>query len=102
MILGGIASRLRDLIRVASLPPRMSSSEVAAAANLRFDWQARRYRDQARRTGLEELIRLHALVVDSDRALKGGWSGEVLLPSLVAVMAGDETAALDLPVRVSR
>jgi DNA polymerase-3 subunit delta len=102
MILGSIASRLRDLIRVASLPPRMSSSEAAAAANLRFDWQVRRYRDQARRTGLEELIRLHALVVDSDRALKGGWSADVLLPSLVAVMAGDETAALDLPVRVSR
>lgn len=102
LILGGIASRLRDLIRVASLPPRMSQSEVAAAANLRFDWQARRYREQASRTGLGGLIRLHALVVDSDRALKGGWSGDVLLPSLVAVMAGDPTAALDLPVRVSR
>src|SRR2546428_170706 len=49
LILGGIASRLRDLIHVGSLPERMPAAEVARAANLRFDWQVRRYREQARR-----------------------------------------------------
>jgi DNA polymerase-3 subunit delta len=102
LILGGIASRLRDLIRVGSLPERMPAAEVARAAYLRFDWQVRRYREQARRYTLDELASLHSLAVDADRALKGGWSGDLLLPSLVAAMAGHPEAALDLPVRVSR
>ena len=59
-------------------------------------------REQARRFSLEGLAELHSMVVDSDRALKGGGSGDVLLPALVAAMAGVPEAALDLPVRVSR
>ena len=66
-ILGGIASRLRDLLRVRALPERMPLTEVAKTAGLRFDWQARRYRDQARRFSIEELVRLHARLAD-DRA----------------------------------
>ena len=102
LILGGIASRLRDLIRVRSLPDRMPAADAARAAGLRFDWQVRRYREQARRFSLEGLAELHSLVVDSDRALKGGGPGDVLLPALVAAMAGAPEAALELPVRVSR
>jgi DNA polymerase-3 subunit delta len=102
LILGGIASRLRDLIRVRSVPDRVSSEEVARAAGLRFDWQAKRYREQARRFSPEQLASLHDKVVATDRALKGGWPGDVLLTALVAAMAGREDAALELPIRVSR
>ena len=47
-VLGGVSSRLRDLIRVRSLPDRMPPAELAKRAGLRFDWQARRYQQQAR------------------------------------------------------
>jgi DNA polymerase-3 subunit delta len=87
MILGGIASRLRDLLRIRSLPDRMPLAQVVAAAGLRFDWQARRYRDQARRFSIEELVGLHAKVVEVDRALKSGADGEVVLPVLVSAIA---------------
>jgi DNA polymerase III subunit delta len=91
MILGGIASRLRDLIRVRALPPRMPQGEVARAAGLRFDWQARRYREQARRFAPDELVRAHAQVVEADRQLKSGGAGvadEVVLETLVVSVIG--------------
>jgi DNA polymerase III subunit delta len=88
MVLGGIASRLRDLIRVRSLPPGMPPAEVARAAGLRFDWQARRYMGQARRYGEEELAGLHHDVVEADRTLKQGGSGDVVLSMLVSRIAG--------------
>jgi DNA polymerase III subunit delta len=87
MILGGVASRLRDLLRVRALPDRLPLADVAKQANLRFDWQARRYRDQARRFSPEELVRLHARVVETDRALKSGADGQIVLPSLIAEIA---------------
>jgi DNA polymerase III subunit delta len=102
VILGGIASRLRDLIRVRALPDRMPADHAARAAGLRFDWQIKRYREQARRFSSEQLAGIQQRVVDTDRALKGGWPGDVLLPALVASMAGHAEAALDLPIRVSR
>jgi DNA polymerase-3 subunit delta len=102
LILGGIASRVRDLIRVRSLSDRVAGDQVARAAGLRFDWQAKRYREQARRFSSEQLVALHDAVVGTDRALKGGWPAEVLLAALVSAMAGQEDAGLDLPVRVSR
>jgi hypothetical protein len=40
--------------------------------------------------------------VEADRALKGGMAGDIVLASLVNVMGGDPTGALDVPVRVSR
>src|SRR5207244_12025654 len=49
LILGGIASRVRDLLRVRSLPQRLPPAEAVRAAGLRFDWQLRRYRQQAAR-----------------------------------------------------
>jgi DNA polymerase-3 subunit delta len=102
LVLGGVASRVRDLIRVRGLPDRMSSAEAVKAAGLRFDWQLRRYREQARRFGVAELIELHRRVTDCDRALKAGAGGDVVLPSLVAAMAGQAEAGLDLALRVSR
>ncbi len=102
LILGGIASRVRDLVRVRGLPDRLSSADVSRAAGLRFDWQARRYREQAGRFTPEQLRRLHEQVTESDRALKGGSAPEVVLSALVASMAGRGEAALDLSVRVSR
>jgi DNA polymerase III subunit delta len=102
LVLGGIASRIRDLLRVQGLPDRMSSTDAAKAAGLRFDWQVRRYREQARRFTATSLTSLHARVVEADRALKGGAPGDVVLAALVAVMAGEEDATLDLPMRVSR
>jgi len=91
MILGSIAARLRELIRVRSLPDRLAPAEVAERAGLRFDWQARRYRDQARRFAPAELVRAHAQVVEADRQLKSGGSGvadEVVLETLVVSVVG--------------
>jgi DNA polymerase-3 subunit delta len=102
LILGGVASRVRDLLRVQELPDRIPSAEAAKQAGLRFDWQVRRYREQARRFTRESLTDLHARVVDTDRALKGGAPADLVLGALVAVMAGESDATLDLPMRVSR
>lgn len=88
MILGGIASRLRDLLRVRALPDRMPPMELAKAAGLRFDWQARRYRDQARRFTMAELVDVHTRIVEADRALKSGATDDVVLPLLVTAIAG--------------
>jgi DNA polymerase-3 subunit delta len=98
LILGGIGSRVRDLLRVRDLPPRAP----AADAGLRYDWQLKRYREQAARFEPEALVALHVRVVEADRALKGGMAGDIVLTSLVNVMGGDPSGALDVPVRVSR
>jgi DNA polymerase-3 subunit delta len=92
MILGGIAARLRDLLRVRSLPERLPPTELARQAGLRFEWQARRYRDQARRYQLDELVRIHDHVAWADRALKSGATDDVVLPMVVAAIAGDPMA----------
>ncbi|HSJ50663.1 MAG TPA: DNA polymerase III subunit delta [Actinomycetota bacterium] len=92
MILGGIAARLRDLLRVRSLPERLPPAELARQAGLRFEWQARRYREQARRYELEELVRIHDHVAWADRALKSGATEDVVLPMVVTAIAGDPMA----------
>ncbi|TMK47463.1 MAG: DNA polymerase III subunit delta [Actinobacteria bacterium] len=92
-ILGGIASRLRDLVRVGSLPDRMPPSDLARAAGLRFEWQARRYRESARRFSMEELVDIHDRVVEADRALKSGATGDVVLPALVLAITGERALA---------
>jgi DNA polymerase-3 subunit delta len=89
MILGGIASRLRDLIKVRAAPANLSPAELARRVGLRFDWQARRYREQASRFSLEELESLHDQVVEADRALKTGGTGDVVLPLLVVAMSSE-------------
>lgn len=87
MILGGVASRMRDLLRVASLPPRTPLAEVARAAGLRFDWQARRYRDQGRRFAPGQLRALHAAVAEADALIKQGGAGDVILTIVVSRIA---------------
>jgi len=87
MVLGGIAARVRDLIRVRSLPETMSPAQVAKEAGLRFDWQARRYQQQARNFSLERLVAIHGQVVEADRALKSGATGDVVMPALIAGIA---------------
>ena len=87
--LGGIASRLRDLIRVRALPDRLPPAQVAKAAGLRFDWQARRYQQQARNYTMGRLVDLHARVTEADRALKSGATGDVVMPTLIAAIAAD-------------
>ena len=89
MVLGGIASRVRDLIRVRSLPDRMSLADVAREAGLRFDWQARRYQQQARRFSMEELVAIHDEVAEADRALKSGGSPDVVMPVLITAIAAE-------------
>ncbi len=89
MILGGLASRLRDLLRVKAYPERMPPAELARAAGLRFDWQAKRYRDQARRFSVEELEAIHGRIAWADRALKSGATDDVVLPIVVAAIAGE-------------
>lgn len=88
-ILAVIAGRVRELIRVRSQPDRMSPADLAKAAGLRFEWQARRFRDMAMGYSLEELVRIHGLVVDADRALKSGADEDVVLPVLVTEIAGE-------------
>jgi DNA polymerase-3 subunit delta len=92
-ILGGIASRLRDLVRVRSLPDRMAPADLARAAGLRFEWQARRYRESARRFSMDELVDIHDQVVEADRTLKSGASGDVVLPALVMAITGERAIA---------
>ena len=85
--LGGIALRLRELIKVRALPERMPPKQVAQHAGLRFDWQARRYQQQARNFSMTELVRLHARITDVDRALKSGATGPIVMPALVSEIA---------------
>lgn len=92
LILGGITSRLRDLMRVRSLPERMPPAEAARQAGLRFDWQVRRYREMARRFTSEELSAIHERVTWADRALKSGATDDVVLPVVVAAIAGEPAA----------
>lgn len=87
MILGGIASRLRDLIKVRSLPEGLPPAALAKQAGLRFDWQARRYREQAGNFSLGELEDLHDRIVEADRILKTGGQGDLVLPVLVVAIA---------------
>jgi DNA polymerase-3 subunit delta len=87
MVLGGIAARLRDLLKVRSLPDRMPSAQVAKEAGLRFEWQARRYQQQARNFSMEELVDLHDRITEADRALKSGATGDVVMPTLVTAIA---------------
>jgi DNA polymerase-3 subunit delta len=87
MVLGGIAVRVRDLLRVRALPERLAPTQVAREAGLRFEWQARRYQQQARNFSLEELVSIHDRVADADRALKSGAPGDVVMPVLIAAIA---------------
>ena len=87
MVLGGIAARLRDLLKVRSLPDRMPAAQVAKEAGLRFDWQARRYQQQARNFSMEQLVALHDRITEADRALKSGATGDVVMPTLVTSIA---------------
>lgn len=87
MILGSIAARLRDLLRVRSLPPRTPPAQVAKEVGLRFDWQARRFRDQAMRFTEDELGAIHDRVVEADGLLKQGGAGDVVLPIVVMSIA---------------
>lgn len=87
MVLGGIASRLRDLMKVRAQPDRMTPAELASRTGLRFDWQARRYREQANRFTMAELVAIHDRITRADRALKSGAGGEVVMPTLIAAIA---------------
>ncbi|MDQ4006048.1 MAG: hypothetical protein M3135_07105, partial [Actinomycetota bacterium] len=98
-LLGGIASRLRDLIRIRSLPPRTPPAQMARAAGLRFEWQARRFGDQARRYADGRLEALHRQVAEADRLLKQGGTGDVVLPSLVTAVASPEGIRVEERVR---
>jgi DNA polymerase III subunit delta len=87
--LGGIASRLRDLIRVRALPEGIPPARAAKAAGLRFEWQARRYQQQARNYSMARLLELHARITEADRALKSGATGDVVMPVLIAAIAAE-------------
>jgi DNA polymerase III delta subunit len=79
--------RVRDLLRVRALPDRLAPTQVAREAGLRFEWQARRYQQQARNFSLGELVSIHDRVADADRALKSGAPGDVVMPVLIAAIA---------------
>jgi DNA polymerase III subunit delta len=85
--LGAIASRLRDLIKVRALPERTPPAQAAKAAGLRFEWQGRRYQQQARNFSMAQLLVLHERVTDADRALKSGATGDIVMPVLITQIA---------------
>ena len=87
MVLGGIAARLRDLVKVRSLPERLPPGRVAKEAGLRFEWQARRYQQQARNYSVDELVVIHERIAEADRALKSGANGDIVMPVLIAAIA---------------
>jgi len=87
MILGGIAARLRDLMKVRALPDRLPPAQLAKEAGLRFEWQARRYQQQARNFSLEQLVAIHHQVAETDKALKSGAPGDVVMPVLITRIA---------------
>ncbi len=87
MVLGGIASRVRDLMKVRAQPDRLPPAELAKRAGLRFDWQARRYREQAGRFSMTELVAIHDRITEADRALKSGATGDVVMPTLIVAIA---------------
>ena len=86
-VLGGVSSRLRDLIRVRALPDRLPPAKVAKAAGLRFDWQARRYQQQAQNFSMAQLLALHERISEADRALKSGSTGDIVMPALITAIA---------------
>jgi DNA polymerase-3 subunit delta len=98
VILGGIAARVRDLQRVAAVPADVQPKDAARMAGLRFEWQFKRYRDTARRQPPGALASLHLAVANADRALKNGAGGDVVLPMLLARIAGEVPA--DTPIEV--
>ena len=85
--LGGISSRIRDLIKVRALPDRTPPAQAAKQAGLRFEWQGRRYQQQARNFSMAQLLALHERITDADRALKSGGTGDVIMPVLIAAIA---------------
>ena len=70
-----------------ALPDSAPPAEIARAAGLRFDWQGRKYRDQARAFTMRQLVALHGEIVEADRVLKSGGQGDVVLPVLVSKVA---------------
>jgi DNA polymerase III delta subunit len=60
---------------------------VAKEAGLRFEWQARRYQQQARNFSLDELVEIHDRVTEADRALKSGSTGDIVMPALIVAIA---------------
>lgn len=91
-ILGALAGRTRELIKVKAQPDGMPLIELARAVGLRFDWQAKRYRAEASRFTLEELLAIHGRIVDADRAMKTGAPEDIVLGVLVAGIAGGAAA----------
>ena len=87
MVLGAIANRLRDLMKVRALPPRTPPAAVAKRAGLRFEWQARRYQQQAANFTIEDLVQIHDDVTETDRALKSGGTADVVMPALIVSIA---------------
>ena len=86
-ILGAISSRLRSLLKIRSLSDRVSPAQIAEVAGLRFEWQARRYREQAQRFSMQELRGIHDRLVDADRELKSGADGSIVLTTVVTQIA---------------
>jgi DNA polymerase III subunit delta len=87
MILGSVSARVRELIKVKSLSDRAKPDEAMKATGMRFDWQLRRSREQARRFSMGELVAIHARIAQADRELKSGATGDVVLPVIVTEIA---------------
>ena len=79
-----------EALAPASSPAKHQTSvkaQAARAAGLRFDWQARRYQQQARNFSMHQLVQLHGRVAEADRAMKSGSEGSVIMPTLIAAIA---------------
>lgn len=88
MLLGVISARVRELLKVKSIPDGTPLAQVATLAGFRSDWQVKRPMAQARNFSMDELVGIHAALVAADRSLKSGADGSIVLTALVTQIAG--------------
>jgi len=71
-VTAAIASGLRNVAKVQSLPSTISQTDAMAETGIRHDWQLRNMRARAKRWRADRLARAVVLLSDLDVAMKGG------------------------------
>lgn len=78
-VTAAIASGLRNLAKVQSLPSTVSQADAMAETGIKFDWQLRNVRARAKRWRPDRIARATVSLSDLDVAMKGGMRrGEAL------------------------
>jgi len=81
-VTAALASAVRQVARVQSLPTSMSEADIMRETGIRLDFQVRNARARGKRWRPDRLARAAVLLGDLDIALKGGLrAGEALEPT---------------------